>query len=103
MASKKPLLTKSLKPNPDTDLRLPKAENTPRGKPADNRKKLRFLQLWHKAVAQKRLRGPGVLPWSVKGRGEGLRERGNHRIESVGFPSPLIFAAFLKARFFLLF
>ena len=46
--------------------------------------------------------GPGVLPWSVKGRGEGLRERGNHRIESVGFPSPLNFAAFLKAQFPLL-
>ena len=44
-----------------------------------------------------------MLPWSVKGRGEGLRERGNLRIESVGFPSPLNFAAFLKAQFFLLF
>ena len=32
-------------------------ENTPRRKAADNRKKLHFLQLWHRAFAQKRLWG----------------------------------------------
>ena len=53
--------------------------------------------------------GPGGLPWSPQGRGEGLRERGKLRVEKVGgegkttrrkswFPLSLLFDYFAKSR-----
>ena len=47
--------------------------------------------------------GPGELPWSPQGRGEGLRERGKLRVEKVGFPSPFCLTTLQKVEFALLF
>ena len=47
--------------------------------------------------------GPGGLPWSPQGRGEGLRERGKLRVEKVGFPSPFCLTTLQKVEFALLF
>ena len=102
------------------DCRYQRQKRIPRRKPANSpRIRLRrILGVWHKAVAQEMafsmpkrssvpqkhgIGGPGGLPWSPQGRGEGLRERGKLRVEKVGFPSPFCLTTLQKVEFALLF
>ena len=58
--------------------------------------------LWHKpklCATKHGIGGPGGLPWSPQGRGEGLRERGKLRVEKVGFPSPFCLTTLQKVEF----